>query len=175
MFRSDSYSRSDRLAHLAQAREAGDRLVWRTNLGPDVVAERVAGRLQDRVGSWSNGLEFQVATTSDPWARVLMGRIAATPEGSVVIATVATRTDLRDIMRFGGLMLLATMCLLAMCCLTQLDGRALLMSLVGVALGGIVAWGTTQALHAWCFGAARGRDAEHLTVALHRILSEAPA
>ena len=175
MFPSNSYSSRDRLVHRAQASKAGERLVWRTDLGPDVVAERVAARLHDRVGSWSNGLEFQVATTSDPWARVLMGRIAATPEGSVVTATVATRTDLRDIMRFGGLMLLASMCLLAVCCLTQLDGRALSISLMGVALGGVIAWGATQALHAWLFSAARGRDAEDLSVALRFILSEASA
>ena len=169
MFPSNSYSGSDRLAHLTQAREAGERLVWRTDLSPDVLAERVAARLHDRVGSWSNGLEFQFATTSDPWARVLTGRIAATPEGSVITATLGARADLRDVSRFGGLMLLAAMGLLAVCCLTQLDGRALSISLTGVALAGVVAWSVTQALHAWFFSAARGREDLALAVALREV------
>jgi hypothetical protein len=176
MFPSNSHPNVDRLAELARAHAEGERLVWRSDLNAHVLAERIASRLQDRIGSWSSGLEFQVATTSDPWARVLTGHIAATPDGSVLTASAGNRTDVRDIMRFGGLMLLATLGLLGTCCGTQLEGRPLVISLTAVALAGVVAWGTAQGLHAALFGAARSRaNDEELALVLRRILSDASA
>lgn len=176
MFPSDSHPNASQVAHLAWALEEGERLVWRTELSAHVLAERIAARLQDRVGSWSSGLEFQVATSSDPWARILTGQVASTPEGSLVTARVGNRTDVREIMRFGGLMLLVTLGFLGVCCLIQLEGRSLAISLTAVALAGLVAWGTPQALHAALFAAARGRanDAE-LARVLRRILNDASA
>lgn len=126
---------AQRLARTGEKKSRSTRFIWRTD---DDVAEtraRLAEGVINRIGSWIDGNEFQIATSSDPTSPVLVGTIRPLAEGSEVTAELTCRREVRDVLRLGRMMLLGLLAMLALALPLQVEGPDLGIALTGLALG----------------------------------------
>lgn len=124
-----------RLAGTAKENRRGHQIVWRTSSDAAETRARLESGIATRLGSWIDGDEFQIALSADPSSPALCGTIRSLPNGAEVAAVVSCRREVRDILRFGRVILFGFLALVAFALPLQAEGSALSTSLAGLALG----------------------------------------
>ena len=124
----------DRLAASTKKNHAPTRFVWQVREKAEARAQ-IAAHVAERHGSWIDGDDFQISASSDPCAPVLSGTIRSRPQGAEVTATIGPSQEVKDILRFGRLLLLGFLALVVTGLSLQSEGPELAVALVGIAMG----------------------------------------
>ena len=162
---------AERPVGAADRRRSDQILVWQTSEDVDGTAARIAAGIEDRIGSWVDGNQFQVAMSPDPCTPVLLGTIRARPHGAEIAAVITCRQEVQDILKLGRFLLLGFVALLALSLPLQPLGRELGVVFAAVALACTVAIGLASAFEARMLDGKRRADyVRELTLMMRRLL-----
>ncbi|MEM8607300.1 MAG: hypothetical protein AAGF92_09345 [Myxococcota bacterium] len=126
---------AQRLAGADKKNRPQEHFTWITNTDEAETRALLTQGVANRIGSWVDGNEFQIALSADPTTPVLFGTLRSLSGGTEVNAIVSFRSEVRDILRLGRLLLLGFLAVMAVALPFQAEGSELATALVGLALG----------------------------------------